>query len=245
MMDKETFEKSLKNPFRFWSKKSLSDVRVLLGNETAQMVGFDQYNPHHCYDLFMHTLHTVNNLDCASSTTLRVAAFFHDIGKPFVAHVKQGRLVFYGHAKKSAEIAKSILKDLGYTQVESDIICFYISHHDDFISWVLPTEPCDRENPYLIEITSDNIATHIRKIMDENKALTIDSTYELWANLLHLCRADAASQSELVYSGGVVVDSKKHKLKKVGAVETALKDAFVSAEKPFYNAIHGERSIGK
>ena len=230
MMDKESFEKSLKNPLRFWGKKSLSDVRILLGDETVQMVGFDQHNPHYCYDLFMHTLHTVNNLDYVSSTTLRVAAFFHDIGKPYVAQEKHGRLVFYGHAKKSAKVAKLILKNLGYTQAEENIICFYISHHDDFISWVLPTEPYDRENPYLVEITSDNVATHIRKVMEDNIAPMVKNNYELWTNLLHLCRADAVSQSEFVYSDGIVIDSKTHKLKKIEAVETALKNIFVSAK---------------
>ena len=242
MMDKKLFEESLKQPLQFWGKKDSSDVRALLGDEVAQMVGFDQHNPHHCYDLFIHTLHTVSNIDRNLPTTLQVAAFFHDIGKPYVAQEKQGRLVFYGHAQKSAEMAKSILKHLGYTQAESDIICFYISHHDDFISWVLPTEPYDRENPYLIEITPDNVAAHIRKVMEENKELTIKSNYELWTNLLHLCRADAASQSELVYRDGIVIDSKEHKINKVEAIETALKEASSFKGKSLYDAIQSINS---
>lgn len=226
MMNKKSFEASLKQPLKFWSQKGSSNVRTLLGNDVAQMVGFDQHNPHHCYDLFMHTLHTVNNLGCTSPTALQIAAFFHDIGKPYVAQKKHGRLVFYGHAKKSAEIAKSILESLGYSQTEVDIICFYISHHDDFILWVLPTEPHDRENPYLIEITSANVSAHIKKVMEENKELTIESAYELWTNLLQLCRADITSQSELVYRDGIVIDSKKHKINKVKAIETVLNETF-------------------
>lgn len=95
--------------------------------------------------------------------SLRIAAFFHDIGKPYVAQEKQGRLVFYGHAAKSAEITIKILKNLGYSDQEVNRICFYIRHHDDFISWALPTESYDHENPYLVEITTENVATHIEK----------------------------------------------------------------------------------
>lgn len=58
------------------------------------MVDYDQRNPHHCYDLFLHVLHTVQFVGSNSPTPLLVAAFFHDIGKPYVAQEKQGRLVF-------------------------------------------------------------------------------------------------------------------------------------------------------
>ena len=49
------------------------------------MVAFDQRNPHHCYDLFLHTMHTVAGIKETAPALLRVAAFFHDIGKPIVA----------------------------------------------------------------------------------------------------------------------------------------------------------------
>ena len=157
MIAKPDFENSLQEPLPFWQSKSREEVCDLLGNTVAQMVGFAQNNPHHCYDLFLHTLHTVDEIRPSYSTILRVAAFFHDIGKPSVAFEKQGRLVFYGHAKKSAEFAAPILVKLGYSSQDVDLICFYISHHDDFISWVLPTEEYNRQNPYLKEITLENV----------------------------------------------------------------------------------------
>lgn len=135
MIQKEVFEESLKSPIQFWGHRSSEDICAALGAEVAQMVGYNQRNPHHCYDLFMHTLCTIENLNHDSPILLRVAAFFHDIGKPYVAMEKQGRLVFYGHAKKSAQIAEPILYNLGYNASEIECICFYIRHHDDFISW--------------------------------------------------------------------------------------------------------------
>ena len=226
MMNRELFEESLIQPLQFWSMKSKNEVRALLGDEVAQMVNYDQRNPHHCFDLFLHTLHTVQFVGSNSPTPLLVAAFFHDIGKPYVAQEKQGRLVFYGHAQKSAEIARQLLYSLGYTRLQTDHICFYISHHDDFISWVLPSEPYDHENPYLIEITVDNVASHIEKEAAGNKSLPNIQSYKMWSDLLVLCRADASAQTEFVYRDGVLVDSREHKLKKVESIRTALEGVF-------------------
>lgn len=229
MITKETFEKSLIQPLQYWENKSRTAVKSLIGEEVAQMVKYDQRNPHHCYDLFLHTLHTVQLIGSNFPTPLLIAAFFHDIGKPYVAQEKQGRLVFYGHAQKSAEIARQLLYRLGYTRLQTDRICFYISHHDDFISWVLPAEPYDRENPYLIEITADNVASHIEKVTTGNESLTNIKSYELWFDLLLLCRADASAQAKYVYRDGVIIDSREHKLKKVNAINIALKELFFNS----------------
>lgn len=226
MMNRELFEESLIQPIQFWSMKSKNEVRALLGEEVAQMVNYDQRNPHHCFDLFLHTLHTVQFVGSNSPTPLLVAAFFHDIGKPNVAQEKHERLIFYGHAQKSAEIARKLLHSLGYSRLQTDHICFYISHHDDFISWVLPEEPYDHENPYLIEITVDNVASHIEKETVGNESLPNIQSYKLWSDLLVLCRADASAQTEFVYRDGVLVDSREHKLKKIESIYTALKGVF-------------------
>lgn len=226
MMNREIFEESLIQPLQFWSMKSKNEVRALLGEETAQMVDYDQRNPHHCYDLFLHVLHTVQFVGSNSPTPLLVAAFFHDIGKPYVAQEKQRRLVFYGHAQKSAEIARPLLHSLGYTRPQTDHICFYISHHDDFISWVLPTESYARENTYLIEIAADNVASHIEKVAAGNESLPNIKSYELWSDLLLLCQADASAQTEFVFRDGVLIDSREHKLKKVEAIHAALEEVF-------------------
>lgn len=140
MMTREEFEKSLINPLTYWNNKSKTQVKALLGKEVARMVQYNQRNPHHCYDLFLHTLHTVRFISDDTPIALRAAAFFHDIGKPYVAQDKNGRRVFYGHAQKSAEIARKLLRELGYSFSEIDYTSFYISRQDDFISWVLPSD---------------------------------------------------------------------------------------------------------
>lgn len=186
------------------------------------MVKYSQNNPHHYYDLFLHTLHTVENLGDCASCDLRIAAFFHDIGKPYVAIPKQGRTVFYGHAIKSAEIAQLVLNRIGYAEKEVERSCFFIRHHDDFISWVLPSETYDRTNPYLLEISPSNLKAHITGATKEYACFETNDIHQIWSNLLCLCRADAMAQAEQVYRGKISIDSRSHKLKRIEAIEKVL-----------------------
>ena len=156
-MNKKQLEQSLLESIKFWSKLTKEEVFYLLGSEVSAMVDYDQNNPHHCYDLFTHVLYTVDGIENTAPAFLRVAAFFHDIGKPVVVMNKQGRFVFYGHAARSAEIAEPILEKLGYNTNEIDEICFYITHHDDFISWCLPEEKNEDKNKSLVSITNEKI----------------------------------------------------------------------------------------
>lgn len=75
---------------------SRKDIAVLLNDDVTKMIGYDQRNPHHCVDLWKHSLYTVNNIENNDSNLLRVAAFFHDIGKSYIAKEKVGRVVYYG-----------------------------------------------------------------------------------------------------------------------------------------------------
>lgn len=222
MMSRIDFENSLQSALCFWGELSKEDVKQLVGCEVARMIKYDQNNPHHCYDLFHHTLHTVQSLGNTSSMLLRIAAFFHDIGKPYVAMKKSGRTVFYGHANKSVEISAPILHRLGYTQREIERICFFIKHHDDFISWVIPSELYDHSNSHLVEITPLNVQAHIIEQMNRYVCFEKVETRELWRDLLFLCRADALSQADKVCREGKAIDSKKRKLKRIAAIEDAM-----------------------
>lgn len=220
-MNKREFEKiiiSIGLPSGITNDK----MEIDLGPDVIRMRGYDQRNPHHCYDLFTHSVVTVSEIKDTAPVLLRVAAFFHDIGKPIVAMEKQGRLVFYGHAQKSAEIAIPILENMGYSPEEIEEICFYIAHHDDFISWVLPDEEYNKENKYLVAITPENLSKHISKATDKLKGKRFCPQERNWQSLLQLCRADASAQAELVIQNGVVVDSKEHKLSKILALSDAL-----------------------
>lgn len=216
------FEDSLYDPINYWMGKNEKEVEMLLGESVEKMFSYDQRNPHHTYDLFTHTLHTVAGIKKTAPTLLRVAAFFHDIGKPFVAMEKQGRLVFYGHAQKSADIASPILKEMGYSDAEVSEICFYIKHHDDFISWVLPEEEYNHENKYLVPITKESIQKHIEKVLKKIDVDDFQPKKKSWEDLLGLCYADASAQADVVIQGGMIIDTKEHKLSKIKALQNCL-----------------------
>ena len=80
--------------------------------ELRETFDFNQQNPFHCYDVYEHILHVVGNVP--PEPVLRLAALFHDIGKPRCFVVKENWGHFYGHEQVSAEMAEAILKRLRY-----------------------------------------------------------------------------------------------------------------------------------
>ena len=77
----------------------------------APMVGFDQHSPHHSYDVFTHTAWVVQRVD--ADLALKLAALFHDCGKPATFSMDDiGRGHFLNHAKVSADMADQILLEL-------------------------------------------------------------------------------------------------------------------------------------
>lgn len=167
---KQLFEESLirEDVVEYYLSKSPEELEASLGTEVARMVGFKQKNSHHCYDLWEHTLRTVEGIKSENLTPdqfkkLRVAAFFHDIGKPDVSQFnnKTGQQVFYGHAQHSVDVAESILSKLGYSQEEIEQLGFYIGHHDDFISYKSTLAPYMKNHEFIREIDSATVAEKI------------------------------------------------------------------------------------
>ena len=88
------------------------DVIAVFIPEIAETFDFDQKNPYHCYDVYEHILHAINNTP--KDEEIRLAVFLHDIGKPRCFVIKKGWGHFYGHEKISSEIAEDIMKRLKY-----------------------------------------------------------------------------------------------------------------------------------
>lgn len=76
--------------------------------EMVRSIGFNQQNPHHNKDVFEHTLAVLDNTP--PILHIRLAALFHDIGKPDTFTLdEEGIGHFYGHDKLGANIAREIL----------------------------------------------------------------------------------------------------------------------------------------
>jgi tRNA nucleotidyltransferase (CCA-adding enzyme) len=108
------------------------DVFAELIPELTALQGFDQCLPEHSFDLLTHTLKCVNY--ASPIIAVRYAALFHELGKPDCFSLdSSGRGHYYGHCERSRILARRIMKRLGFTEDDIDVICFIIAHHDDEI----------------------------------------------------------------------------------------------------------------
>lgn len=96
--------------------------------EIEIMVGFDQKNPYHIYDLYTHSLKTLDNtLPILES---RLAALFHDTGKIETQFFDENGIAhYYGHNKISVEIARKALKRLKYSNKVINLTLKLIEKH--------------------------------------------------------------------------------------------------------------------
>lgn len=114
------------------------------------------------------------------------------------------------------------MKEMGYSDADIKEICFYIKHHDDFISWVLPEEEYNRENMYLVPITKENMQKHIEKTLKKIDIDDFQPNKESWEQILELCYADVSAQADVVIQDGMIIDTKEHKLSKIKALKNCL-----------------------
>lgn len=78
-----------------------------------------QNNPHHCYTVGEHILHSLTEIQ--ADKVLRLAMLFHDIGKPAAkTEGEDGISHFHGHPRIGEEMTKSILRRLKF---DNDTIC--------------------------------------------------------------------------------------------------------------------------
>ncbi len=143
------------------------DVISVFIPEIQPLIGFDQKNPHHNYDIWMHTVKTVTF--SPEERTMRLAAFFHDIGKPETFSLSNdGVGHFYGHPEMSEKMSYKILRRLKYDNQTIDTVCSLIRLHDKRP----PAEP-----------------KYVRRFLNELGE-------QLFPKLLELKYADAMAQSE-------------------------------------------------
>ena len=109
--------------------REFSDVFSYIIPNIKDMIGFNQNTRWHNLDVFEHTLKVVDN--CKPDLVLRLAALFHDIGKPYCYSVDElGNGHFYGHYLKSKEICESWLKEYKYSKIMINRILKLVYYHD-------------------------------------------------------------------------------------------------------------------
>jgi tRNA nucleotidyltransferase (CCA-adding enzyme) len=127
---REEFFKILLSKRPSYGIRLLEDINILgiILPELMKTIGFNQHNPNHDKDVYEHTLSLLDNT--SPILHLRLAALFHDIGKPLTFTMDdRGVGHFYGHDKLGADIASEILKRLKSPNELIEMVTILIDKH--------------------------------------------------------------------------------------------------------------------
>jgi len=108
------------------------DVMGVFWPELLPLVGFDQRNRHHCYDIWEHTLSSLERVP--PDPVLRLTMLLHDIGKQKSFTVDEnGTGHFYGHGAVSEKMADEMLRRLKFDNKTRQTIVLLVEWHDRYI----------------------------------------------------------------------------------------------------------------
>lgn len=137
---REEFTKLICGKNAYTVLQEFSDVITVFIPEIRDCVNFEQKNRHHCFDVYTHTLKAVEK--SSQNSTIRLALFFHDIGKPSVAHFdEKGEQHFYSHPKVSAEMTEKIMTRLRFDNDTKNKVVTLVKMHDSPIMVTDMTKP--------------------------------------------------------------------------------------------------------
>lgn len=110
----------------------LTEFRSIIGvfmPELKLEFDFKQYGKKHGYDVWMHTVHTVNNIE--NDPILRLTMLLHDTGK-IATHAidENGNSTFKNHAAVGGVIAENILRRLKFSKEYINTVSYLVSIHD-------------------------------------------------------------------------------------------------------------------
>ena len=98
--------------------------------ELLPAMGFLQRHPCHNRDVWGHTVEALGY--SAPEPVIRWALLLHDLGKPDCFTLdEKGTGHFYGHPRRSEELAREILGRLHPDKNTAEAICTLVLHHDD------------------------------------------------------------------------------------------------------------------
>ncbi|MBR1993880.1 MAG: HD domain-containing protein, partial [Firmicutes bacterium] len=109
------------------------DVLESILPELAAMKGFDQHNSYHKYDVLEHCIRAMEAVRTTPENHqyMKMAVLFHDMGKPDTYFMDdKGVGHFYGHPKKSEELARRVLGRLKADKAIVERIAVLVKYHD-------------------------------------------------------------------------------------------------------------------
>jgi tRNA nucleotidyltransferase (CCA-adding enzyme) len=105
-----------------------SGILSYISPELQACVDFDQHNKHHNKNIFDHILKVLDSTP--SSLNIRLAALFHDVGKPMCFTIdKNNQGHFYQHHIIGADKTREIMKRLKFDNETIDNVCILVYEH--------------------------------------------------------------------------------------------------------------------
>ena len=109
--------------------RAYPDILSEIIPEIRPMVGYDQRNHHHSFDLWEHTVRAVEGVP--AEPDFRLAMLLHDSGKPAARTFdEKGEAHYRGHPEISAEIALRVCDDLRLDHASRDRVVRFVRYHD-------------------------------------------------------------------------------------------------------------------
>lgn len=138
--------------------------------EVEKTKGVKQDNPHHCFDVYDHTMKAIETVS-VKDKAVWWAVLFHDTGKPETKrrHKDGSRDVFYGHAEASARIAANVTSRLNMPEQLRKQVVELVKYHD-----------------YKLATTEASVKKLLKKLKN--------TSFSQWASVR---RADILAQSPL------------------------------------------------
>jgi tRNA nucleotidyltransferase (CCA-adding enzyme) len=120
-------------------------------------------NNHHIHRVYEHILETMRLIP--NDLSLRLAALFHDIGKPQSKTTDpDGDVHFYGHDEVSANMAKEIMTRLKYDNETIDEVAYLVRNHMELMNYPMLSDKGCRK---LLNRHGEN---RLRKLIEFRKA---------------------------------------------------------------------------
>lgn len=105
------------------------DVAGVFWPEILQMVGFDQKNPHHCYDVWEHTLHALEAVPGDTCCAAPCCCTMLESPCAFIL-MKPARGHFRGHPACGAALAEKMLRRLKADNATRESVVRLVEWHD-------------------------------------------------------------------------------------------------------------------
>ncbi len=187
---------------------------------------FLQFNPHHDEDVLAHTLNVLDNTP--SRLPLRLAALFHDTGKPYTFFMdERGIGHFYGHEEVSLRLMEESLTTLRYDYKTIDIVGRLIRKH--MVSSNMKNEA--KMKKLILSVGEENLedlrllqlADYLSKPnKNEKQIIALNQFYQ---HLYHIIeRGDPMTVKDLAISGQDILNLGVKQGKEVGRILNLLLD---------------------